>query len=257
MKNRRLQEIESYLRKKDRASIEELSDTFQVSINTIRRDIKKLDEEGLIKKFYGGIAFKEVPLNSFENRFTENLSAKRAIAKKAAELIREGDIIYIDSGTTTATILDNVNPNINLTIFTNSLDIIEAASKMENVNLYTVGHHFRRKTRSFIEIESRERLMQINITKAFMAVTGVSVSQGLANQDYSETEIKSYICRTASQVILLADRTKFNKPALLTFFQFKDIDFLITNFCQDEEILKLCKDNEIQLFCASEEIPEK
>ena len=256
MKSRRLQEIESYWRKKEMASVEEFSDTFQVSINTIRRDIKKLDEEGLIKKFYGGIAFKEVPLNSFENRFTENAPAKKAIAKKAAELIQEGDIIYIDSGTTTATILDNVNPNINLTIFTNSLDIIETAVKMENVNLYTVGHHFRRNTRSFIEIESRERLTQINITKAFMAVTGVSINQGLANQDYAETEIKSYICRTAGQVILLADRTKFNKPALLTFFQLKDIDFLITNFCADEEIVRLCQDNEIPLLCV-EETPEK
>ncbi|RRD96065.1 DeoR/GlpR transcriptional regulator [Clostridiales bacterium COT073_COT-073] len=249
MKKQRLTEIESYLRGKDKVSIEELSETFQVSINTIRRDIKKLDEEGVIKKFYGGVTFKEVPLNSFENRFTENLFAKKAIAKKAAELINEGDIIYIDSGTTTATILEHVKPEINLTIFTNSLDIIEAAVKMENVNLYTVGRHFRRKTRSFIEIESRERLMQINITKAFMAVTGVSVNQGLANQDFAETEIKSYICQTAEQIILLADRTKFNKPALLTFYQLKDIDVLVTNHCDDEEIRKVCQDNKIDFVC--------
>ena len=105
MKITRIQKIRDLLTEKNSISIPELCEQFNVSKNTIRRDIAELDKEGFIRKVYGGIMLKNVnndkPLEPFTARENRNIDAKKAIARLAVSQIKEGDVVYIDSGTTT------------------------------------------------------------------------------------------------------------------------------------------------------------
>jgi DeoR family myo-inositol catabolism operon transcriptional repressor len=131
MKAKRIDLIKEYILENEHVSLKELEDTFNVSMNTIRRDIAQLLEDPRFEKVYGGISVKKNQLISFENRNTENQEVKQAIAETAAQFIQNGDLIYIDSGTTTKYILDYLDKDIQITIITNSLDVILRAEKFK------------------------------------------------------------------------------------------------------------------------------
>ena len=138
MKSIRLEEEEKYIHRKNNVTLEELMKEFDVSLNTIRRDVKELLKKGKIKKVYGGVesligVSEEKYLNNYESRSVNNIFEKKRIAKKASEYINEGDTIFIDSGSTTVSILDNVPMDISLIVVTNSLDVINKISNYKNI----------------------------------------------------------------------------------------------------------------------------
>lgn len=252
MKNTRLKEIESYLKEKNTSTVQELCEVFNVSVNTIRRDIDDLVERGTVRKFYGGISYNKAKYSTYENRSAQNKSIKDKISELAAKSIKEKEIIYIDSGTTTANILTDLDPDIQLTIITNSLDIITYATAMPNVELYITGYKYRSFSRSFIGLDSNDRVLSFNINKAFMSASGVSVSEGLTNSDYSETQIKQSICSSANEIFVLADSTKMNKSALLTYCDLERINAIITDKSLDDNLSNYCKEHNIQVLVCSE-----
>src|SRR5687768_13820474 len=100
-KTERIEQIQDYVFAHETVSLDELVKVFNVSKNTIRRDVQQLVERGRIIKVYGGVAVNHSTLKSFNERQTRNLQLKKSIAKAAANFVEDGDIIYIDSGTTT------------------------------------------------------------------------------------------------------------------------------------------------------------
>lgn len=116
---------------------------------------------------------------------------------------------------------------------------------MENIQLILIGNSYKAKTRSFVGVEDEELITKYNIGKAFMAATGVSISNGLTNSDLLEYRIKKMIVEKASDVYLLADGSKFNKSTLLTYAPLEKVDTIITTpnipaeyqiFCQEQGI---------------------
>ena len=247
MKEQRLQKIESYIYQHGSVSLEELCDIFDVSKNTIRRDIKKLVEHGTIKKVYGGVVATENSLLSFENRKFYNQDKKIQIGSKAAGLINENDIVFIDSGTTTCQMLPYVDNELSFTLLTNSLDVINAASTMPNVRLIIIGNTFKRKTRSFIGIDNETLIQHYNINKAFMAATGISLTNGLTNSDIMEYRIKKLISDKSKELILLVDDSKFDHSTLLTYSSLKDVNTLITNKNVPQDYIDFFRENNIAL----------
>lgn len=118
-------ELQNYVKKKGSVTLKELSNTFNVSLNTIRRDVNQLEENGYVKKVYGGVTSLQIQqLTPFNSRETKNSEYKVKIGEIAASYITDGDLIFIDSGTTTSQIFSHLNPNIQLTVLTNNLDVI-------------------------------------------------------------------------------------------------------------------------------------
>lgn len=248
MKMKRIQKIEEYIQEHKHVSLNELCTYFNVSKNTIRRDIQYLETEGLLEKVYGGVIVANSQLIPFESRTIENKLQKELIAAKAASLIEENDLIFIDSGTTTSHLLDSVSPAIHFTVLTNNLDIINSAATMTNINLVVVGTTFKRRTRSFVELSEETFLSRYNINKAFMAATGVSIAHGLTNSDPLEYEIKKWISAKTNQLYLLADPTKFDKSTLLTYLELSNIDGLITTNMLPHEYQHFCKQHHIPIY---------
>ncbi|MDA7025171.1 DeoR/GlpR family DNA-binding transcription regulator [Bacillus sp. CLL-7-23] len=248
MKLMRIKEMEDYILANDTVSLDTLCQVFNVSKNTVRRDINRLAEKGVIKKVYGGVTAIEKPaLIPFENRTIQNKDTKTKIAHYASHFIEDDDLIFIDSGTTTQSILDTINPNKQVTIITNSLDIINTAAALEHINLVVIGSTYKRKTQSFVGMDDPSTLDKYNINKAFMAATGVSLTHGLTNCDLLEYEIKKKISEKANEVYLLADHSKFGKSTLLTYAPFSRLDCIVTSKPLDQDYENYCHEHNIDI----------
>ncbi|MBW0764302.1 MULTISPECIES: DeoR/GlpR family DNA-binding transcription regulator [Mammaliicoccus] len=249
MKSKRIYEIESFIKKNKTASIDELKEIFNVSVNTIRRDVNLLAEMNIVKKVYGGIEVIEDQYKAvdYQERNVENYQAKKYIGKIAAQQIEANDIIYIDTGTTTIHILEYVDKNLSFTIITNSLDIMNKASQFKNVTLFIIGEKYKPRTRSFIGIDSNLLLTKFNITKCFMAATGVNIQNGLSNSEMEENLIKQHITKKARETYVLADYSKMGQSTLLTYSNLVDIDKIITDKNPPQEIQQFCSENEIEI----------
>lgn len=252
LKPKRIKQIQQYIMEHSTATLDELVNVFNVSKNTIRRDIQELVEGGEIKKVYGGVtAVQLTPLLSFNERKTRNRSEKQRIAKAAASFINEGDIIYIDSGTTTLGMLEFIK-HLELTLITSNLDFILGALPYGNLNVISTGGVLERKTKSFASIKNTDLLKAYNINKAFMASSGISLSGGVTNSSPLESEIKQIVTHKSREVFLLADHSKFGKHALMTYCNLEDIDYLITGSMPGDDYLQYALEHEIKLVVADE-----
>ncbi|WP_404476087.1 DeoR/GlpR family DNA-binding transcription regulator [Staphylococcus pseudoxylosus] len=250
MKAKRIYEIESFIKENKTASIEELRQRFNVSINTIRRDVNQLVDMNIVKKVYGGIEVIEDSHKAvdYNQRNIENSNSKKLIGELAANEIEANDIIYIDTGTTTIHLLDYVDKHLTFTIITNSLDIMNKASQFDNVTLFIIGEKYKPITRSFIGIDSNMLLEKFNINKAFMSATGVNIQNGLSNSEMEENLIKQYITSKATETFILADHSKMGKSTLLTYCDLSDINKMFTDKIPPKNINDFCQEYNIAVY---------
>jgi DeoR family transcriptional regulator, myo-inositol catabolism operon repressor len=249
IKDKRINKIEEYIIEHKSASLDELMNVFEVSKNTIRRDVQELVEKGAFKKVYGGVAViddKRAKLESFHDRQVRNQTEKEMIGKAAANYVKDGDIIFIDSGTTTIEMIESINTK-QVTVITNNLDFIVRALPFENLNVITAGGILERKTNSFGSLKYMDIINAYNINKAFMASTGVSSSNGVTNASPLESELKASIVERSSEVFLLVDHDKFDKYGLMTYCKLDNIDYLVTDMMPSEDYQNYTKKNGIQI----------
>jgi DeoR family myo-inositol catabolism operon transcriptional repressor len=250
MRTKRIDEIEKYIRKEKSVSIDTLCRKFDVSKNTIRRDIDSLAKSGIIQKVYGGITLADrsiskglLPFTDRQSRFSE---AKHSIAQTAAGYVRENDVIFIDTGTTCHNLIDSLS-DISCTVITNSLLTAGKALSYENIRLISLPGHLQRKTFSFVDEKAGEFLKDYNISKAFMACTGLSIRQGLTNASKEEYLIKKAVIENSVQCFALADHSKFDSFSLMTYCPLERIDYLITDQTPSDDYISFCQDHHITL----------
>jgi len=246
MKFNRLNEIEKYLVENTSASIAELCERFNVSSNTIRRDIAELCSRGIAKKVYGGIAINNgANVVHYQARSVSHLEEKIALAQLASRYIENGETIYIDSGTTTVNLLRFIPENINLTIISNSLNVYTEAARLPHLNVIAAGGLLDHKTNSFIGMTTINTIRSYHISKAFMAATGVSLSIGATNNSFHEAEIKKVVTAQCKSIILMADHTKIDHPASISFCPMDALSAFVTDQRPPEPYLEFCSKNDI------------
>lgn len=238
MKINRLNKIEDILEESKNISINSLCETLEVSKNTIRRDIAELEKRGLIKKVYGGIMLNrnESP-EPFAAREIKNQAQKKRIAKLASTLVNDGDVIYIDSGTTTMHMIPYLAEKINLTIITASVHVINAAFPYNNLNVISTGGSLYRPSNAFVGASVLSCLKNYNISKTFLASTGFSIEIGATNASPLECEIKQYLTEKSNLKALLVDSSKIGIASLMTFCQLVDLDYFVMEQNPPEEYL--------------------
>lgn len=251
MRAKRIDLIEQYIYEYKSVSLDKLCEKFQVSKNTIRRDINYLTEKGVIKKVYGGVTVNESStisdLVSFEARHLTNIDEKNKIAKLAAEYVCDGDTIFIDSGTTPLNMIDYLKDKKNLTIITYSVQIVIKAIQYPDITVISLPGVLKRPTCSFIGSGSFEYLQTFNINKAFMSCTGLSVENGICNASSEEFDIKKTAVSKSQTIFLLADHSKFNRVALMTFCDLENIHCIITDQVPSANFVDFCEDNSIEI----------
>jgi DeoR family transcriptional regulator, myo-inositol catabolism operon repressor len=175
------------------ASLQELCDHFGVSLSTLRRDLTSVEQRGLIRKTCGGVAAQPTRqlVTPYEERDIINRAAKQKIARAAAAgRVDDGDIIFIDFGSTVMGMIDFLEQARGVTILTNNINIIVKAIHMENIQIITLPGVLNRQTYSFAGESAANILTNYNINKSLMGTTGISISNGVTNSSSTEVEIK-------------------------------------------------------------------
>ncbi|MFX3661164.1 MAG: DeoR/GlpR family DNA-binding transcription regulator [Ectobacillus sp.] len=230
----RKNEILNELERVGKVKVVDLAKKFNVSEETIRRDLTILEEGGLLKKVYGG-AIKTTFQSGeppFTQRTTVNQEEKMKIGKKAAELISDGDVIVIDVGTTTVEFAHFIQNKKNITILTNSIPV--SAVLMESLNqqkftgeILLLGGQVDPKQQSISGCLTEQMLGQFNIDKAFISAGGVSIQNGVSNYHLNESLVSRTMVDVSKQIILLADHSKFGVDTFCKVCPLERVDVIV------------------------------
>lgn len=211
------------------ATVAKLSEALNVSGKTIREDLEKLEQQGLVKRFHGGARLAN---ENFAGLFPnvrpndKNTDMKALVAKRALDFIKPGEVIALDGGSTTlaiAKLLDNVP----ITVLTNDLFIISELVQKDNVRLVVPGGY--RSRNQLIGGHFKSFIESMNIQKAFISATGIHPNYGFTVFTQALVEQKRALIQEAAQAYCVADHTKLDKCALLTFAKLDEVDCIITD----------------------------
>ncbi|MGM9640354.1 MAG: DeoR/GlpR family DNA-binding transcription regulator [Faecousia sp.] len=243
MKESRRKQIEALVARRQSLTMQELCDIFEVSMNTIRSDVASLVKAGVVEKVYGGIRVKErkeIPL--FTSRTMLHPDRKQAIAQAAEALIDDGDIVYIDAGTTTMHLIDCLQDHKHVTIVTPSLPIIVKAYEKSNVNLVILPGMYNRRTNAILDGSTAEYLTRYQHTKAFMGVSALLPNGALGVSSYLEYELKRTAVAQSQKAFLLADSSKLGEAGLLTYGTVEQMSLILTDRDMPDSFVNLCRE---------------
>lgn len=230
--------IAEHARRDGRVEVLGLADELDVTPETIRRDLSRLERLGQLKRVHGGA----IPLDrlgfepAVETRHGAMTAEKDRIAKAAlAELPDEGAIL-LDAGTTTARLAAALPSDRELTVITNALDIGASLARRPNLTVIMVGGRVRGRTMAAVDTWAAAVLGDVFVDIAFMATNGVSVERGLTTPDPAEAAVKRLMVAAGRRAVLLADHTKVGNDHLVRFADIDQVDTLVTDTGLDPDL---------------------
>ena len=219
----RYQSILSMVNEKNAVTVSELAEYLDISESTVRRDLTALDELGKLKKVFGGATSVSKTEGMYEDSVSmrENLmkDEKIEIGKYCAKTINNADFVYIDSGTTTARLIDFIDNN-KATYVTNG--IVHARKlAQKGLNAYLIGGRVKSATEAVVGAEAISNLKNLNFSKAFLGANGIDINAGFTTPDIDEAMTKEAAINRSYMAFVLADHTKFRRVFSVTFAQLK------------------------------------
>jgi DeoR family fructose operon transcriptional repressor len=227
----RQQEILRLARDGGRVDVISLAEEFQVTAETIRRDLKALDRAGLLRRVHGGA----IPAGrlDFEPDLAERESTaadeKDRIAKAALAELPGGGTMILDAGSTVARLAGAVPLDAQLTVVTHSLPTAARLADHPGIQLHLVGGRVRHRTRAAVDAWALRAYGEIRADVVFIAANGFSAGHGLTTPDLAEAAVKRAAIRAARRVVLLADSSKHGQEHFARFGDLGDVDLLITD----------------------------
>ncbi|MCD8350042.1 MAG: DeoR/GlpR family DNA-binding transcription regulator [Planctomycetaceae bacterium] len=246
----RRQKILEKLQRDSKVYVADLSDAMRVTQETIRRDLEKLEAQGLLLRSHGG-AVRVSPSNedlSFANRTASNYDLKQAIARKAVGLVNDGSSLMVDSSSTVLALCGLLKNKKDLTIITNSIKLLNdcAASSLD---LISSGGTLRAHSLALVGTAACRTLSNYNVDLAVFSCKGLDRDQGVTESNEPEGVVKQVMARQAKNRVLLADHTKFDVVVFAKTLDFADIDYVITDVEPSRKWVEFFKKNDIQLIC--------
>lgn len=250
--NQRREKIFELIQEDGSAKVVNLAKIFKVTEVTIRQDLEKLENDGLVIKEHGGAFLKNIKdqVQSFSLGHKENIDKKELIAKKSIEFIENGDSIILDSGSTTTEIAKHLKGFKNLTVITNALNIALLLGAEPGIELIVTGGEFKPPTLSLTGQKAADSFKGLNVQKLFLATAGISLKAGLTYPSISDLVVKKAMIEAADTTYLVADSTKIGKSAFASLGALSLIDYIITDNGIEEKHKEIFKNNEIELIIA-------
>lgn len=235
--------MKEYIEKKNIVTIKELQTLFpDVSLMTIHRDLDALEREGVAVKFRGGAkSVRHSGDVEFHVRMNANNVGKKAMAKKALQLIQPNSAIFLDASTTNLA-LAKVIPDINLNIITTGPNIALELARLHNPVITLCCGTLNRKNFALSGQNTLQMLENINIDLAFIGVSGCSVDAGFTCGTESDMLVKRMVIRKARTSVTMCSRDKLSCLMPYTFAKFSDVDYLICDELLPENFTKALDD---------------
>ena len=230
LSQQRQQQILEFIKSHKSAQITELSDTFGISQSTIRRDLREMEDNGVINRVHGGAVLVE---NQFEasvrQRSHEHSQEKHRIGQAAAELVQDGETIIITSGSTTGAMLPFLADKQNLTIITNAITIAYDLGQYPDIEVIVLGGWMRRSEYSLLGHIAMQALQDLQASKIFHGVYGIDAEIGLTGTFLPEVQTDRALFAAARELIILADSSKFDNVGPVRLAPVDDVSMLITD----------------------------
>lgn len=248
----RQKQILSLLVKQGRLSVTEIVEQFSISEATARRDLELLASQGKAQRVHGGvIAVEEAPPElPILQREGEQVDEKSHIGRAAAELIVDGETIFLGSGTTVLETAKHLRERKNLTVITNSLPVLNALAGIKDISVVSLGGQLRESELSFIGHITEQALAEVRVDKVIIGTRGLSLEHGLTNDYLQETLTDRAILKIGREVIVVADHTKVNRVSTALLAPLNSMNTLITNSKADKKFIQSLKKQDIKVVIA-------
>lgn len=208
--------------------IPSLARLFDTSPSTIRRDLQILQQSKLIKRTHGGALPTREDMVLFESRDFLNVEVKEKIGKKISELIKDGETIFLDAGSTTARVAKYLLQK-HLTVITNGPNISQILQRGRNITIIQTGGKLIPAIQSLVGPIAEDALRKFNTDKAIIATAGVSIDEGLTNSFIEEIPIKKIAMERTKEAIVVADSSKFGKKGVSSGIPLDYIKIIVTD----------------------------
>ncbi|MEG1820465.1 MAG: DeoR/GlpR family DNA-binding transcription regulator, partial [Oscillospiraceae bacterium] len=220
---------------------------------TIRRDLKLLEQQGLLVKTHGGAFIQDGATNDINISIRDGafLDSKAKIAQEATRLIHNGDSIFLDCSTTSFHI-GNAVRNKRITVITNSLKISSVLASYDNIRLIVMGGVLNRTHMCYVGQGTLQNLSNYFVDKAFISCRSLSIQHGITDSNENMAEVRSLILNHASSVYLVADYTKFGKTSFVSIGSFQKLTGLITDKPLSEEWIDCLNANNVLYYFPNE-----
>ncbi len=253
---KRIEKIKEVMLEYKRVDISTLSSILSVSEATIRRDLEKLENEGFLKRSYGGAVLDEdmnvQPAPSRET--TPNLDEKKMVGYIASQLVENNEAIIIGSGITCLQFAKHLKNKKNLTIVTNNVHIPSELSSNKEIKVVLTGGDviYNDESMSMVGEFAHKMLEDIHVSKAFLGTGGVDIQFGFTSSNSDIAVMWNKMCRVANEVIILGDYTKFGKKNFIKLGPLNTAGKIVTNQEVPEEFKKYFFENGIPIYTSYE-----
>ena len=251
MKLERRSQIVDMINRQRTVTNAELMSRFGISIETVRRDLDYLEQQGFLRKVYGG-AVVNLSLSTepeYASRSEMNAQQKNAIAQKAAGLIQPGDTVFLGVGTTVQAMVQYMKKIGPLTVFTNALRTAVALSEIPECTVILPGGQLRSKELTLSGFPANENLTQFNVDKAFIGVGGVTEC-GITDFHIGEAQLHKQLVLNAKQSVALVDSSKLGIRAMNNVCSLEQISLIITDGNARKQTLAQLKDAGARILTA-------
>lgn len=234
-------------------SVEQLADLLGVTLQTVRRDVQRLAELGLVSRFHGGV---RVPSSTVENlahtqREALNATGKARIARAVAAQVPDNCSLILNIGTTTEAIAKALLHHKGLRVLTNNLNVAAILCANPDCEVIVAGGVVRKRDRAIVGEAAVDFIRQFRVDIALIGISGIEPDGSLRDYDMREVKVAQTIIEHAREVWLAADHTKFNRPAMVQLAQLAQIDRLFTDAPPPEPFPALLHEADVQCTVAA------
>ncbi|MDC8803805.1 DeoR/GlpR family transcriptional regulator [Halomonas pacifica] len=246
--------ILSLIKRQGYASIEQLTQEFGVTPQTIRRDLNALADEGLVRRVHGGAGLESSTVNTaYQTRKTLNLEAKRRIAALLAGKIPDRASLFINIGTSNEVVAEALLDHQGLEVITNNLNVAAILQHKEDFNVIIAGGQVRSRDGGIIGEATIDFINQFKVDYGIIGISGIDEDGSLLEFDYQEVRVAQAIIHNSRQVYLIADHSKFHRNAVVRQGRITQIDALFTDRRPPQAICQLMASHDVALHIADDE----
>ena len=230
--------------------VSDLAKEFDVTEETIRRDLEKLDKDGLARKTYGG-AVKNENFNidlPFHGRKQTNVESTRQIAAQISEMIHDGDYVMLDSSTTALNVIKNILDRKKITLITNSIEILIELCNKPDWMVVSTGGVLKEGGLSLVGYQAERMVSGFHVDIAICSCKGLDGEMGVTDSNERDSEIKKAFFKAANKKVLAVDSSKFDRSSFVKVCSIKEVDTIVTDTDPGEIWREKLKDAGVELI---------
>jgi DeoR family transcriptional regulator, glycerol-3-phosphate regulon repressor len=253
MSNPRQLNLLEVVRTRGSATVEQLAEKLGVTLQTVRRDVQQLAQDGVLTRFHGGV---RVPSSTIENiahrqRESLNADAKTRIARAVAKAVPDGCSLILNIGTTTEAVARALMQHNGLRVITNNLNVAIILSANTQCEVIVAGGVVRPRDRGIVGEAAVDFIRQFKVDIALIGISGIESDGTLRDYDYREVKVSQAIIASAREVWLAADHSKFNRPAMVEVATLSQVDRLFTDASPPDPFPKQLADAQVRCEVAA------